>query len=128
MDVAAFHITMLGIREENGFVPESKRLLWMDERLTDSLRCSWSESIGERGKDEVEEEESHGVRKRHQISVMSLRAPALSGSAVWPQDGQGASLPPSLLFFLLPLPSLKDRCTNVRWLRLPKGQTINEKN
>ena len=103
-------------------------LLWMDERLTDSLRCSWSESIGERGEDEVEEEESHGVRKRHQISVMSLRAAALSGSAVWPQDGQGASLPPSLLFFLLPLPSLKDRCTNVRWLRLPKGQTINEKN
>ena len=99
----------------------------MDERLTDSLRCSWSESIGERGEDEVEEEESHGVRKRHQISVMSLRAAALSGSAVWPQDGQGASLPPSLLFFLLPLPSLKDRCTNVRWLRLPKGQTINEK-
>ena len=42
----------------------------MDERLAHSLRCSWSEGRGERGKDEVEqEEESHGVDKRHQISV-----------------------------------------------------------
>ena len=41
----------------------------MVERLAHSLRFSWSESKREREKDEVEQEESHGVDKRHQISV-----------------------------------------------------------
>ena len=69
LDVAPFHIAMLWIREDNSFVPESKKYGWMRGWLY-SLRCSWSDGRGERGKEEVEEqEENHGVDKRHQISV-----------------------------------------------------------